>query len=254
MSDESNADVLEEETTSEEGLEGEETPEEEILEHDTGSAQYKFTVDGKTVEIPPEEFERFYKDWTAEQKWQKKLHEKGEKLNKLRDEIIAKEQKLKEDEQYLNEWKKLRTAIEANPQAYQYINKLLNEQEPSLDPQYKKLESKFNELDTQLKEKEAIVKLSKKYEDFDPDTIKNFHKDIDWTDHEQIMEALYWSWKGSQIEDIIEKERAKVVMEARKKKGLPPTGKREGTSQTKYKNFWEAAEAIKKQVSRGEII
>ena len=220
---------------------------------DEQTVAYKFKVDGKTVEMSPEEFERFYKDWRAEKKWQAKLHEKGQKLNRLRDELQAKEAEIKANEAALQEWKKVRAAIEANPQAYAYLQKLLNENEPSVDPTVKKLEERLNELDSSLKEKEAYLNLSKKYEDFNKEEIENFAKDIDWSDREQVLEALYLAWKGSQLDDLIEKARAEVVMEAKKKKGLPPTGKKEKAPEKEYNTIWEAAEAAKAAIMRGEI-
>lgn len=213
---------------------------------DEKSVAYKFKVADKTVEMSPEEFERFYKDWTAEQKWQTKLHEKGQKLNKLRDELEAKEKEISSYGSALEEWRKVKAAIEANPQAYSYLNKLLNESQPTVDPNVKKLEERVNVLDSSLKEKEAYLNLSKKYNDFNREEINNFAKDIDWGDKEQVIEAMYWAWKGSQIDDLIEKARAEVVMEAKKKKGLPPTGKKETAPEKEPKDIWEAAEMAKK--------
>jgi len=241
--------VLEEETTSE----VEETEEPSQEEPSEAVQEYKFKYDGKDIKMSPEEFEEFYGDWSNQNKWKSKLNDKGRKLNQLRDELQTKEAQIKKDEQHLSEWKKLRKAIEANPKAYGLMNQLLNESQPSIDPAVKKLEDEIKSFRAETTRKEAAIELSRELPDFDYNQLNEFANDYDLTNPKDAMLFTYYARKGSQLDDILREEKANLVREAKKKKGMPATAGKQELPPKKYKDIDDWAADLKDQIDKGLV-
>ena len=244
----------------EEVLEEEETPseaetEENVEKEEPSEAvqEYKFKHDGKDVVMKPEEFEEFYSDWSNEKKWKTKLNDKGRKLNKQRDELESRAAQLKTDEATLQEYKKLKKAIEANPQAYGLMNKLLNEAEPSIDPAIKKLEADVKDLRNATAREKASIELSKKFEDYSDETLETFTGDFELDRPLDAKLFTYYAWKGSQLDDILREEKAALVREAKKKKGMPATSTKQELPPEKFKDVDDWANKLKEQINAGTV-
>ena len=244
--------VLEEEETT---SEVEETVEEPSKEEEPSEAvqEYKFKHQGKDIQMKPEEFEEFYSDWSNEKKWKQKLNDKGRKLNQLRDELQSKEAQVKQDESLLNEYKRLKKAIEANPKAYGLMNQLLNESEPSIDPAVKELQKDVKSFRTEMARERAAVELSKEIKDFDADELRQFANDFDLTNPRDAMLFTYYAQKGSKLDDIIREERTNVVREAKKKKGMPATATKQELPPKKFDSLDDWANDMKAQIERGAL-
>jgi hypothetical protein len=243
--------VLEEEETTSEVEEP--TTEENVEEPSEAVQEYKLKHDGKEVNFTQEQFDEFYGDWSNEKKWKSKLNDKGRKLNQLRDDLQTKEAQLKQDEHSLNEWKKLKKAIEANPKAYGLMNKLLNESEPSIDPAIKKLEDEVKSFRAETKRKEASIELSRDLPDFDYEKLNNFANDFDLSNPKDAMLFTYYAEKGSHHEDDLREAKANLVREAKKKKGMPATAGKQESSPKKYKNIDDWANDLKDQIEKGVL-
>ena len=228
--------VLEQETPSVEDTEGAtptgETPEE-----------YEFKYDGKDVKMSSEEFAQFYGDWDNSKKWKAALNDKGRKLNEERSALRAEQHKLGEDKKLVDEYRTLKKAFEANPAAYKQVNQLLNEQKPAIDPAVKEVRDELRQTRSEMEREKAVLELSKKYEDFNYDELNEFIADYDFLNHKDMMEMTYLAKKGSQLPDLLSEARANVVRDAKKKKGLPATGKKEGIPTPKPKTIAEMVEA-----------
>jgi len=232
--------VLEEqETPSVEDTEGA-TPPEETPE------EYEFKYDGKDVKMSSEEFSQFYKDWDNSKKWKATLNDKGRKLNEERSALRAEQHEVGENKKLIEEYRTLKQAFEANPEAYKQVTKLLNEQKPAIDPAIKEVRDELRQTRSEIDWERAQIEMKKKYDDYDHNELNNFIADYDLLKHKDMMELTYLAHKGSQLPELLSDARADVVRGAKKKKGLPATGKKEGVPPPKPKTLQEAVEAAHK--------
>lgn len=251
MSDIDPDDLQTEETTSEEGIT-------EEAGEDTEPSKIAAKVEGQDVEMSPDEFARFYKDWTNEQKWQAKYHQKGKELNTKEQTLSEREKKLSGQENLLGEYQKIKGAMQANPKAYAYLQKLMNESEPAVAPAIKKqLDEEKTERENFRREYErdkAVLSLSKEFSDFDVDSVEDFVTGFNFNKQEDLLKLAFFAKQGAELDDKLAEARADVVRKARQKKGAPATGKKETVSTSKGKTIAEMARAAKEALSRGESL
>jgi hypothetical protein len=222
MSDE---EVLDEETTSEEG---EEEVSEELPEASEEEEEYTVTLkDGTKKKFNQDVLDKIIEAHDKGEKWETKYHKKGEKLNKQQAELERKEKALAGIEKYVDEYKRFKTKVEGNPEAARYFNSLMASGKDSLDPAFKELAEKQNDLEREIAYDKAAIKLSKKYEDFDWEEIQDFVEEFDDENPDQKAEFLYFAWRGANIDEkrIKKDAEADVVRKSKGKKGLPSTGK-----------------------------
>ena len=242
-------------------LEEQETPSVEDTEGATPSGEtstetpeeYEFKYDGKDVKMSSEEFAQFYGDWDNSKKWKAALNDKGRKLNEERSALRAEQHKLGEDKKLVDEYRTLKKAFEANPAAYKQVNQLLNEQKPAIDPAIREVRDELKQTRSEIEREKAMVALSKKYEDFNYDELNEFIADYDLLNHKDMMEMTYLARKGSQLPELLSDARADVVRGAKKKKGLPATGKKEGVPPPKPQTIAEMVEAAHKRLEADGI-
>ena len=244
--------VLDDETTSEEES-TEEPSEEEPSEESEAIQEYNFKIKGEDKTLSSQELEEALDVYANRKKWDTKLHKKGEQLNKLRDDLQKHEDELKGDKASLEEWKKLRKAIDANPQAYTLMNKLLNEAEPSVDPAIKKLEQEVADFRRETARKEAAIELSKEIEGFNAKEVQDFVGDFDLANPKDAQLFAWYAKEGSKMKDTVREARADVVRKAKEKKGLPATGKKDKLPSKAPKTLDEWAEMTIKQINSGAI-
>lgn len=206
--------------------------------------EYEFKYDGKDVKMSSEEFKQFYGDWENSKKWKSTLNDKGRQLNEDRALVQAERKKLEGDTKLIEEYRELKQAFEHNPEAYKQINQLLNDRKPVIDPAIKEMREELKETRGAIEREKALVELAKKYEDFPGyDDLNNFIADHNLDTQQGMMEFTYLAHKGSQLPELLSEARANVVRDAKNKKGLPATGKKEGVPSAKPKTVAEAVEA-----------
>lgn len=248
--------VLEQETTSEETIEEPTAETPDVEEAPVGDIEVE--VEGEKVTMSPDEFQRFYKDWSAEQGWQTKYHKKGKELNARARELEQKEKELSENRSLIDEYRKVKKAIDANPKAYQYLNQLINESEPQVAPaiqkQIEELKSRQEQDRVEREREKAVVKLSREFDDFDYDKLSEFSGEFDFRNQEDMLRFSHLAYRGFSADDIKAEARAEAVRKARQKKGSPATGKKEASPQKKPMSIDEAADYWKSRVASGEKI
>jgi len=234
----------------EEVLESESTSSEEATSEETTSEPSKIKIDfgGKSREYDPEVFAKIADAVEKGQKWETSYHKKGETLNRERATIMAERKEIEENKKLLNEYREIKKAIEANPAAYSAMQKALNEQQSAIPPAYKDLENKTRELEQTMAYDRALRDVTREYEDFDENTIRNFSLEYDVNNPKDMLSLYYNAWKGSQLSDLIEKAKGEVVLAAKNKKGLPPVGTKTVPKAEMPKSLREQYEAAKKRI------
>jgi hypothetical protein len=245
----SDAEVLDEETTSEEV---EDTSLIDDTEVDEEYSEYKFKFEGKDVSMSPEEFERFYKDYNAEQKWQQKHHERGRQLNQERQDLERQRAEIEAVKQNAKEWEDIKKQLNQSPEGRKLIAQYLNQARPTVDPVIEEQQNEIQKLRIEFAKDKAVAALSKQLPDFDADELEQFAGDFNFRDQKDMMLFTYYARKGSQVDDLVSEAKANVVREAKKKKGLPATGKKATLSKNEPKNIDEARAAALEAIKRGE--
>lgn len=231
--------ALEESTSSTEATVEEPTSIPNKISVKVGQKQYDFN---------PETFQQIADAHEKGQKWETSYHKKGEALNKLRDELYSERKEIDENKKTLEEYKKIKKAIEANPAAYTAMQKALNEQESVIPPAYKELEKKTHELESNMAYDRAVREIVREFNDFDEDTVRKFSYEYDVNNPKDMLTLYYHAWKGSQLPDLIEKAKTEVVLEAKKKQGLPPVGLKMAPSKELPTTLMEQWAAAKKRI------
>jgi hypothetical protein len=216
----------------------------------TSGNKIKVDYGGKSREFDPEVFNNIADAYEKGQKWETTYHKKGEALNKQREALYSQEKEIKENLKILEEYKKIRKAFEANPAAYSAVQKALNEQESALPPAYKELEKKTHELEANMAYDKAVRDLAKEYTDFDEEGLRKFSLEYDVNNPHDMLNLYYHAWKGSQLSDLLEKAKAEVVLEAKKKPGLPPIGMKVTPKAEFPKTIKEQAELALRQIEQ----
>jgi hypothetical protein len=247
----SDTEVLEQETPS--------VDEEVVSEEPTGDtesfeepSEYKFRYGEEEIEMSPEEFERFYKDYTNEQKWQTKYHKKGEALNQREKELDARQREVEAIRTNATEWEAIKKQLNQNPEGRKVIAELLNKSQPSVDPIIEEQQKEISSIRSELARDKAIGKLQKQFDDFSADTLEQFAGDFNFRNQEDMMLFSYYAWKGSQVDDLVSEARANVVRNAKKKKGLPPTGKKEQVPPKELNTLEDMRQSALDALRRGE--
>lgn len=208
-------------------------PEEELSEESTSSTEatveeptskIKVEYGGKSREFDPEIFDKIVGSYDKGEKWETSYHKKGEAMNRERAAILAERKEIEENKKVLDEYRKIKKAFEMNPKAYAEVQKALNEQESAIPPAYKELETKTRELESNMAYDKALREISREYDDFDEKVIRDFSYEYDVNNPRDMLALYYNAWKGSQLPDLIEKAKAEIVLEAKKKTGLPSIG------------------------------
>lgn len=232
MSDET--EDLEVEATSDEDV-GVEPSQESVVE--TEQTEYEFEVGGEKVKIDRDIFNEVLTNTQKAEKWEKKYHEKGRKLNQYSQELQAKEKELATDKQLLDEWKAVKTKLDANPETRKFIADALNQAKPSVDPVIKEVQKQNEALRKDIERDRAMQRMSKEFEDFDDDELVQFQADFNLLDMYDVMKFTYLAKKGASLDDEIQKARSDVVKGMKSKKGSPPTGKKTASPPPKPKDF-----------------
>ena len=245
----SDTEVLEQETPS---VETEEVVSEEPTEDFEEASEYKFRYGDEDISMSPEEFERFYKDYTNEQKWQTKYHKKGEALNQREHELDARQKEIEAIRTNATEWEAIKKQLNQDPEGRKKIAELLNKSYPTVDPVIEAQQSEIDSLKSQYAKDKAISKLQKQFDDFNADTLEQFAGDFNFRSQEDMMLFSYYAWLGSQLDDKVSEARANVVRDAKKKKGLPPTGKQEKVPPKELKSLEDMRQSALAALKRGE--
>jgi hypothetical protein len=242
--------ALEQEATSDEEVEpSQETPTE------TEQTEYEFDVGGEKVKLDRDKFNEILIATRNAEKWDTKYHEKGRKLNQYASELQAKEKELATNKQLLDEWKAVKSKLDADPQSRQLIADALNKAKPSVDPVIREVQKQNDELRKDIERDRAIQKMSKEFQDFDDDELVQFQADFNLNDMYDAMKFTYLAKKGAGLDDEIQKARSDMVKGMKNKKGAPPTGKKSAPPPPKPKSYAEMIQQAYDRVdNEGSII
>ena len=127
----------------------------------------------------------------------------------------------------------------------------MNEQESAIPPAYKELEKKTHELESTMAYDRAVREIVREFTDFDEDTVRKYAYEYDVNNPKDMLTLYYHAWKGSQVPDLIEKAKAEVVLEAKKKPGLPPVGMKQAVPRAEFpKTIKEQAEMALREIAK----
>jgi len=238
----------ESEETSEETIEeATDETESETVEEKT---EYEFNLDGELVKVPKEDLHEVLAATKNKVKWQATLHEKGEKLNRQMAEVKARERELANIERAGKEWLEIEKKLKESAEGRQYLQNLLNSK-PTIDPVLQKQQDDIKELKNEIRRSQALTDLMHEYPDYDDKTVTDFVAQFDPDDPKDMMKFSYYAMRGANLEQIVAEERAKVVRQAKNKKGLPATGKKEAAPNKKFKTVADMVRAAHEQVNAG---
>ena len=222
---------------------------------ETEQTEYEFEIEGEKVKIDRDTFNEVLANTQKAESWEKKHHEKGRKLNQFSQELQVKEKELASDKQLLDEWKAVKTKLDANPESRKLIADALNQAKPSIDPVIKKVQDENADLRKDIDRDRAIQKMSKEFEDFNDEDLAQFQADFNLNDMYDAMKFTYLAKKGSGLDDEIQKARSEMVKGMAKKKGAPPTGKKSVPQTSKPKSWQEMLNAAYERVdNEGTVI
>lgn len=188
--------------------------------------EYEFDVDGEKKKVSKDVFNEVLNATLNAEAWEKKYHDKGRKLNQWQTDLGVKEKELAGDKDTLTEWKAVKKKLDANPETRKIIADALNQAKPSIDPVIQEVKKENEELRKDIDRDRAINKMGKEFDDFDHDDLLEFQKDFNFGDMGDMMKFTYLAKKGSELDDHIQTAKVEMVKEMKKKKGLPPTGKK----------------------------
>jgi hypothetical protein len=220
---------------------------------EASDAKYNFEVEGKNVEVDRDIFNHVLRSTLNAEKWERKYHDKGKDLNNRLKEIETKEKNVQGNESLLNEYRTLRSAMQANPQAWDVVNNLLNSQQPKTDPKIKEIEGRLEKLQKDNEYNRTVTELSQRFPDFKEDEIMEFASAFNFNDPHDLHLFAYYAQKGMKSPDLVAEARADVVREQKKKKGLPSVGKKVPMPEAKPKDLDAWATEMKAKIRRGEL-
>lgn len=247
--------VIEQEATSDETVEDTESQESTQEAVETEQTEYEFEVGGEKIKLDRDKFNEVLTATRNAEKWDKKYHEKGRKLNQFSQELQTKEKELANDKQLLDEWKAVKQKLDAHPESRKVIADALNTAKPSIDPVIQAVQKENADLRKDMERDKAEARMAKEFEDFDNDELAQFQGDFNLDNMFDAMKFTYLAKKGASIDDAVQKARVDVVKGMRNKKGSPPTGKKASPPPPKDKTWNEMVESAYARVdNEGTII
>jgi len=235
------------EEPSEETEEAEGKTETEPVEE---KSEYDFELDGEQITVPKEELHEILAATKNSVNWKASLNEKGKKLNRQLAEVKARERELAPIERAGKEWIDIEKKLQQSPEGRQYLRNLLNSK-PTIDPVLQKQQDDIKELRTEIRRGGALNDLVKEHPDYDDQKVTDFVAQFDPDEPKDMMQFSYFAMRGANLEQIIAEERAKIVRQAKNKKGLPATGKKEAAPAKKFKTVQDMVRAAHEQVNAG---
>lgn len=168
---------------------------------------YSFTHKGRTVNLTAEEIEKIYNDYYNDKSWKTKNQQKSTELKKLRESLEREKAELEKRRAKLVEDEKAVQQLSERRQELDFVN-----------------QQRIN-AECQLAIAEAL-RDEVNYPDFNYDRIVEFAKKYNFDNNPRDrLRILYLAERGSRIQEIIDKVKLELFIQARNKKGLPPTGK-----------------------------
>lgn len=226
-----------EEATSDDAIEESGQESKPVAPVETEQTEYEFEVEGEKVKVDRDMFNEVLASTQKAEKWEKKYHEKGRKLNQFSQELQTKEKELATDKQLLDEWKAVKEKLDANPESRQLIASALNQAKPSIDPVIKQVQKENADLRKDIDRDRAVSKMHERHDDFNDVELAQFQADFNLNDMLDAMEFTYLAKKGAGLDDEIHKARTDIVKGMVKKKGTPSTGKKAASPPPKAKDW-----------------
>ncbi|MGQ9610036.1 MAG: hypothetical protein ACUVWN_12075 [bacterium] len=217
-----------------------ETP--EVLEKNEDAEDVEYEIDG--ISFSKKDFKRMYERDQQIKREQSNLHNWGQKLNLKEKELKQKEAEIKEIKALADEYRKAQEVLKANPKAYEYLRKLIDEGGGEVSPRIKAIEEKLSLQEEKQLTDEAEKALMKEIKDFDYSQVTKFMDTINWDDRKSVMRFQYWAMLGSRFEEEMQKRLAEISEKNGKKKALPPL-KGGGKAPEETKEFATTEELVK---------
>ena len=174
----------------------------------------EYEIDG--VSFTKDQFKEMYDKWKNYKNWDALHHKKGKELNELKSQLEKERGEIEEIKELAEEYRQARAVLEANPEAYAYLQELIQKGGGEASPRIKAVEDWMEAQKENLETEKAVVKLQKQISDFDYDQIKNYMEEIDWDNKEDVLKYQYNSWKGSKFEEELQKRLAEAMKKAPK--------------------------------------
>ena len=205
---------------------------------DEGSKDVEYEIDG--VKFKKDQFKEMYDKWENYKNWDAAHHKKGKELNELKAQLEKEKGEVEEVKGLAEEYRQARAVLEANPEAYNYLQELIQKGGGEASPRIKAVEDWVEVQKEDLATEKAMVKLQKQIPDFDYDSVKEYMENVDWDNKEDVLKYQYNSWKGSRFDEELQKKLAEAVKKA-PKSTTPPivggsTGKPEGEGVIDYED------------------
>ncbi len=190
---------------------------------DEGSKEdVEYEIDG--VKFSKDQFKEMYDKWQNYKNWDALHHKKGKELNELRAQLEKEKGEIEEIKELAEEYRQARAVLEANPEAYSYLQELIQKGGGEASPRIKAVEDWIETQKEDLATERAMVKLQRELPDFNYDAIKDYMESIDWDNKEDVLKYQYNSWKGSKFDEELQKHLAEAAKKTPKATTPPIVG------------------------------
>ena len=145
----------------------------------------EYEIDGVT--FTKDQFKEMYDKWKNYKNWDTLHHKKGKELNELKAQLEKERGEIEEIKELAEEYRQAKAVLEANPEAYEYLQELIQKGGGAASPRIKAVEDWIEAQKEDLATEKALVKLQKEIPDFDYDSVQEYLKDIDWDNKEDVL-------------------------------------------------------------------
>lgn len=204
----------------------------------------QYEIDG--VQFTPADVKRWKErdgEVGNEEKWKSNLNRRGQELNVQEATLKQREEGLEKNQNLLTEYGQFKSVVNANPQAREYFEKLVKDPQSAMQPQLQKIQDSIDERFSALDVKDAQIRMTRDFKDYDPTVCEDAMKDFDGDNPYHVNLIKYYTWKGMNLETEIQKRIASGNVE--RGPALPPLASGVTHKRTqKFNSPEEAANAV----------
>lgn len=178
-----------------------------------------------------------------EENWKANLNRRGQELNDREATLKQRETITETNQNLLAEYQQFKSVVDANADARKYFEQLVKDPQSAMQPALKKIQDKIDARFDALDVKDADIKLTRDFKDYDPEVCEKALAGFDPDDPYDVNKLKYFAWKGMNLEAEIQKRIASG--QVNKGPALPPLA--DGTPQKqipRHKNIHEATDAL----------
>jgi len=207
----------------------------------------EYEIDG--IKFTKAQFQEMHDKWKNYKNWDTLHHKKGKELNELKAQLEKERSEIEEIKELADEYRQAKAVLEANPEAYEYLQELIQKGGGAASPRIKAVEDWVEAQKENLATEKAMIKLQKEIPDFDYDNIQEYMESIDWDNKEDVLRYQYNSWRGSKFEEEVQKRVAEAMKKAPKSTTPPIVGGSTKSPEPEVVDYEDQEDLVNKALS-----